>query len=98
MIAVEQDLILPCDCRAPSHLLHELDIRAPIREQLANLVILEYPWIHVFLPSHSFDFDVIKGADPCQPEMEESVTFDQPRCADIGGVFPVEELGGIRGR
>ena len=80
--------------------MHELDIRAPIREQLGNLVILEYPRIHVFLPSHSFDFDVIKGVDPChhQPEMEESVTIDQPRCADIGGVFPVEELRGIKGR
>lgn len=40
----------------------ELDIDAPIREQLANLVIIEYPVIHVFLPSHHYDFEVIKAA------------------------------------
>ena len=42
----------------------ELGIRAPIREQLANLVILEYSQIHVFLPSHSYDLDVIKVSNP----------------------------------
>ena len=57
-----------------------MDIRAPIREQLANLVILEYPQIHVFLPSHSYDFDVIKIASPHhhQPELKESATIDHP--------------------
>ncbi|KAK1364710.1 hypothetical protein POM88_040271 [Heracleum sosnowskyi] len=38
----------------------ELDIEAPIREQLANLVIIEYPVIHVFLPSHQYDYEVTK--------------------------------------
>lgn len=42
----------------------ELDIKAPIRQQLANLVILEYPVIYVFLPSHSFNFEVVKDANP----------------------------------
>ncbi|WOG95697.1 hypothetical protein DCAR_0415024 [Daucus carota subsp. sativus] len=40
----------------------ELDIDASIREQLADLVIIEYPVIHVFLPSHYYDFEVIKAA------------------------------------
>ncbi|PRQ20640.1 putative Zinc finger, HIT-type [Rosa chinensis] len=38
----------------------ELDLRVPIRQQLANLDILEYPVIYVFLPSHSIDFEVVK--------------------------------------
>ena len=59
---------------------NELDIRAPIREQLANLVVLEYPQIHVFLPSHSYDFDVNKVFNPRhhQPELKESCTIDHP--------------------
>lgn len=39
----------------------ELDIDAPMREQLANLDIIEYPVIHVFLPSHHYDFEVTKS-------------------------------------
>ncbi|KAL6179188.1 hypothetical protein ACLB2K_050704 [Fragaria x ananassa] len=38
----------------------KLDLRIPIRQQLANLDILEYPVIYVFLPSHSIDFEVVK--------------------------------------
>ncbi|KAL6322817.1 hypothetical protein AAG906_020817 [Vitis piasezkii] len=59
------------DPRSP---FYELDIRAPIRQQLANLVTLEYPLIHVFLHSHSYDFNVIK---------DESVTIDHPSSEGI---------------
>ncbi|XP_023644965.1 box C/D snoRNA protein 1 [Capsella rubella] len=38
----------------------ELNIKAPLRQQLAKIVILEYPVIHVYLPSQSYDFEVIK--------------------------------------
>ncbi|KAK1300433.1 hypothetical protein QJS10_CPB13g00641 [Acorus calamus] len=38
----------------------ELNIKAPIRQQLANVLLVEYPVIHVFLPSHSLDFIVEK--------------------------------------
>ncbi|XP_068330184.1 uncharacterized protein [Pyrus communis] len=50
----------------------ELDIRVPIRQQLANLVILEYPVIYVFLPSHSLDFEVVKNSPPTfgKPELK----------------------------
>ena len=70
----------------------ELGIRAPIREQLANLIILEYPQIHVFLPSHSYDFDVIKVASPCrhQPELKESAKIDHP--SPEGILFREEEI------
>ncbi|KAL8123715.1 hypothetical protein AgCh_011637 [Apium graveolens] len=38
----------------------QLDIEAPICEQLANLSIIEYPVIYIFLPSHHYDFEVTK--------------------------------------
>ena len=74
-----------------------MDIRAPIIEQLANLVILEYPQIHVFLPSHSYDFDVSKVASPRhhQPELKESATIDHPspKCISFREK-EIEEHGG----
>ena len=67
-------------------------IRAPIREQYANLVILEYPQIHVFLPLHCYDFDVIKVADPChhQLELKECFTIHHPSPKGIS--FTEEEI------
>ncbi|CAN6893108.1 unnamed protein product [Brassica oleracea] len=41
----------------------ELDIKAPLRQQLVQVTILEYPVIHVYLPSHSYDFEVIRDFD-----------------------------------
>lgn len=55
----------------------ELDLKSSIREQLANLVILEYPVIHVFLPSQKYDFEVIKAATSCKVkdrDRESSIT------------------------
>ena len=75
----------------------ELDIRAPIRHQLASLVILEYPLIHVFLPSHSYDFNVIKDVNPrChQLELKESVAIDHPSSEGISfKEKEIEEHGG----
>ena len=50
--------------QGPRSPFRELDVKAPIRQQLSNLVILEYPVIYVFLPSHNFDFEVVKEANP----------------------------------
>ncbi|RID56996.1 hypothetical protein BRARA_F00403 [Brassica rapa] len=38
----------------------ELDIKASLRKQLAKVAIVEYPVIHVYLPSQSYDFEVIR--------------------------------------
>ncbi|KAL5706416.1 hypothetical protein ACHQM5_024586 [Ranunculus cassubicifolius] len=38
----------------------ELDIKAPLGQQLVDVVIVEYPVIHVFLPSASYEFEVVK--------------------------------------
>ncbi|WCJ34016.1 HIT-type Zinc finger family protein [Euphorbia peplus] len=53
----------------------ELDIKAPLRQQLANVAILEYPVIHVFLPSHSQNFEVVKVERPIshRPETKNPV-------------------------
>ena len=82
------------DPRSP---FRELDIRAPIRQQLANFVILEHSLIHVFFPSHSYDFNVIKDANPyChQPELKESVAIDPPSSEGISfREKEIEEHGG----
>ena len=38
-------------------------MKAPIKEQLANIVILEFPVVFVFLPSHTINFEVIKDVN-----------------------------------
>ncbi|PON59528.1 Zinc finger, HIT-type [Parasponia andersonii] len=43
---------------------YELDVKAPLRQQLANRVVLEYPVVYVFLPSHTINFEIIKDAYP----------------------------------
>ncbi|KAK0574304.1 hypothetical protein LWI29_021342 [Acer saccharum] len=50
--------------KGPKSPFRELDLKSPIRQQLSNVVLLEYPIIYVFLPSHSYDFEVVKD---CQP-------------------------------
>ncbi|CAA7054086.1 unnamed protein product [Microthlaspi erraticum] len=42
----------------------ELNIKTPLRKQLAGVTILEYPVIHVYLPSQSYDFEVIRYVEP----------------------------------
>lgn len=57
--------------KGPRSPFHKLDIRAPLGPQLANIVILEYPVIHVFLPSHPIDFEVVQVALPHKPELKK---------------------------
>jgi hypothetical protein len=68
----------------------ELDVKAPIKQQLANMVILEYPVIYVFLPSHSFDSEVIKDASLVthKPELKDSGSNLSPQ----GVLFKEEEI------
>ena len=50
--------------QGPKSPFKELDMKAPIRQQLANVVILEFPVIYVFLPSYNVNFEVIKDVNP----------------------------------
>lgn len=43
-------------------------MKAPIRQQLENVVILEYPVVFVFLPSHTISFEVIENVIPSTPK------------------------------
>ncbi|KAH6813012.1 hypothetical protein C2S51_022030 [Perilla frutescens var. frutescens] len=67
-----------------------LDINAPIGEQLANIIILEYPVVHVFLPSHNCDFDVINNANPRKVGIKEPAHHDHP--SPMGVTFKEEEI------
>ncbi|XP_071736107.1 uncharacterized protein [Rutidosis leptorrhynchoides] len=77
--------------KQPRSPFRELDMHAPIREQLSNLVIIEYPVIHVFLPSHSIDFEVVKDvvARPLQPK---TGPVDDIQPSPKGVVFREEEI------
>ncbi|KAK7287225.1 hypothetical protein RIF29_00368 [Crotalaria pallida] len=50
--------------KGPKSPFKELDMKSPIRQQLANVDILEFPVVFVFLPSHRINFEVIKNANP----------------------------------
>ncbi|KAG5565230.1 hypothetical protein RHGRI_001208 [Rhododendron griersonianum] len=76
--------------KGPKSPFRELDIKAPIRQQLENLVILEYPVIHVFLPSHPCDFEVIKDAIPERIENKQSLSSNHP--SPKGVTFREEEI------
>ncbi|XP_051128124.1 uncharacterized protein LOC127249396 [Andrographis paniculata] len=68
----------------------QLNIRGPICQQLANITVLEYPVIHVFLPSHKCDFDIINDSSTSKAETQEPVHRDHE--SPKGVVFKEEEI------
>ncbi|GKV30962.1 hypothetical protein SLEP1_g39717 [Rubroshorea leprosula] len=79
--------------KGPKSPFRELDMKAPIRKQLANIVIVEYPVIHVFLPSHSFDFEVEvvrEDRSVNRPELKDSGSNDNG--SPKGVTFREEEI------
>ncbi|KAM0010347.1 putative Zinc finger, HIT-type [Helianthus debilis subsp. tardiflorus] len=78
----------PKNPRSP---VRELDINAPIRKQLDNLVIIEYPVIHVFLPSHSPDVQVQKPIVSQQVQPKTDPVNDSQPDVDPKGLFFKEE-------
>lgn len=77
--------------KGPRSPYRKLNIEASIREQLENLVILEYPVIHVFLPSHTCDFEVINDVIPNKVELNKPVDNDYPPSHE-GVAFREEEI------
>ncbi|XP_054777932.1 uncharacterized protein LOC129285959 [Prosopis cineraria] len=77
--------------KGPKSPFKELDMKAPIREQLANVIILEFPVIHVFLPSHNVNFEVIKPVNPTvhKPLQKEDYVGDR---SPNGKPFREEEI------
>lgn len=68
----------------------ELDIEAPIREQLATLVIIEYPVIHVFLPLQRYDFEVTSVAIRHELDHKEFIKNREPSPKRV--LFREEEI------
>ncbi|KAG8491803.1 hypothetical protein CXB51_015031 [Gossypium anomalum] len=74
----------------------ELDIKAPLRKLLVDMVVLEYPVIHVFLPLEHSDFEVIrenylvthgpegKDSSSADNEIPKAVTFKEEEIEDNG--------------
>ncbi|XAR54316.1 hypothetical protein NMG60_11029385 [Bertholletia excelsa] len=75
--------------KGPKSPFRQLDIKASLKEQLANLVILEYPVIHVFLPSHSYNFEVMKD-DLRGKKVKDSISNNLP--SPTGVTFREEEI------
>ncbi|TXG70209.1 hypothetical protein EZV62_005144 [Acer yangbiense] len=69
--------------KGPKLPFRELDIKALIRQQLSNVVLLEYPILYVFLPTHSFDFEVVKDSQPVtrRPMLSDPVSniYESPK-------------------
>ncbi|KAF6148551.1 hypothetical protein GIB67_042510 [Kingdonia uniflora] len=70
----------------------ELDIKAPISRQLRNIIIMEYPIIHVFLPSSSIDFEVSKDQISLPPKFELKESLDEDATSPKGTYFKEEEI------
>ncbi|KAL3615394.1 hypothetical protein CASFOL_041055 [Castilleja foliolosa] len=76
--------------KGPESPFRQLNIREPIREQLADMVILEYPIIHVYLPTHTYDFHVVNDIPPRKPEINEPVIHETQ--ITKGVTFKEEEI------
>ncbi|KAF2319351.1 hypothetical protein GH714_014968 [Hevea brasiliensis] len=92
LLSVMVYIVLSFADTGPKSPFYELDIKAPLKQQLANVVILEYPVIYVFLPSHSYDFEVVKDVKPVtnRPESKNSVHNDES--SPKGVAFREEEI------
>ncbi|KAK8919228.1 hypothetical protein KSP39_PZI021923 [Platanthera zijinensis] len=67
-------------------LFRKLDIKAPIHRQFANITILEYPVIFVYLPSFDHDFEVETRKIP---SIRDTVP---PSICPRGTLYKVEEV------
>lgn len=70
---------------------HELNIKASLGQQLSNILVVEYPVIHVFLPSHSCDFEIERVANTFSEKMEAVKPLDDPP-SPKGVLFREEEI------
>lgn len=75
--------------QGPKSPFRELNIEASLRQQLSGIVVVEYPVIHVLLPSHSCDFKIERLANAFLKERESAKSVnDSP---SPKGVFFREE-------
>ncbi|XP_010556966.1 PREDICTED: box C/D snoRNA protein 1 [Tarenaya hassleriana] len=72
----------------------ELNMKAPLRQQLGQTVILEYPVIHVFLPSQSYDFEIIKDTVHVNSRPAPKDSVNKAEEGPHGITFKEEEIEG----
>ncbi|KAL6007631.1 hypothetical protein ACLOJK_033130 [Asimina triloba] len=77
--------------KGPKTLYRELDIKAPIGQQLSGVFIVEYPVFHVFLPSHSYDFEVEKFMNTSSKDVKAAESLDDVP-SPKGVLFREEEI------
>ena len=68
-----------------------MNVKAPIGRQLADVVILEYPVVFVFLPSHGYEFEVEKDVSLSTTKAEPAGSFDG-KLSPKGNLFMEEEI------
>ncbi|KAI9168827.1 hypothetical protein LWI28_002515 [Acer negundo] len=78
--------------KGPKSPFRVLDLKSPIRQQLSNVVLLEYPIIYVFLPSHSYDFEVVKDCQPVTRRPMHSDAVSNVYESHKGIAFREEEI------
>ncbi|XVE84624.1 hypothetical protein DITRI_Ditri17bG0027600 [Diplodiscus trichospermus] len=78
--------------KGPKSPFQELDVNAPIRQQLSDTVILEYPVIHVFLPSEHYDFEVVRVNRPVTHGLESKDSSSADNEIPTGVTFKEEEI------
>ncbi|KAM7265971.1 hypothetical protein ACFE04_003654 [Oxalis oulophora] len=80
--------------KGPKSPFKELDVNNTIKQLLANVIILEYPVIHVFLPSHTCNFQILNDSPPVprsihsaidHPQSPKGVTFREEQIEEDGG-------------
>lgn len=72
----------------------ELNIEASLRGQLSGIVIVEYPVIHVFLPSQICDFEIERSANSFSKEIESAKSlsdFPSPKGVHFREEEPEED-------
>ncbi|KAK9120528.1 hypothetical protein Syun_018145 [Stephania yunnanensis] len=70
----------------------ELDVEAPMSKQLAGTTIVEYPVIHVYLPSSKCDFEVIKVVKSFTQESQHKEPADNDLPSPKSIAFREEEI------
>lgn len=78
--------------QGPKSTFCEINTKASLRQQLANVVIMEHPVFHVFLPSHKYDFDVVKDVRLVNHRLDAKNSASNDCPSPKGIVFREEQI------
>ncbi|KAJ0973275.1 hypothetical protein J5N97_021234 [Dioscorea zingiberensis] len=69
----------------------KLSVKAPLGQQMANIVLIEHPVIYVYLPSDNYDFDIDKDAELLSISKTDDPQGSSNDIPDPKGLFFKEE-------